>query len=119
VGTTGDSQSSHLGLILASIAWYFHCEEKVFLSFLHQRFTMEQAPVQIGQFVLGKNLGIGAFGKVRTKKEKDLDRCCLTTPRKAREDRTDCAKRTAYGRASATCVRDTRNFTSVAPRSYR
>jgi hypothetical protein len=28
--------------------------------------TMEQAPVQIGQFILGKNLGIGAFGKVRT-----------------------------------------------------
>lgn len=27
--------------------------------------TMEQAPVQIGQFILGKNLGIGAFGKVR------------------------------------------------------
>lgn len=25
---------------------------------------MEQAPVQIGQFILGKNLGIGAFGKV-------------------------------------------------------
>jgi hypothetical protein len=27
---------------------------------------MEQAPVQIGQFILGKNLGIGAFGKVRS-----------------------------------------------------
>ncbi|VEU41178.1 unnamed protein product [Pseudo-nitzschia multistriata] len=26
---------------------------------------MEQAPVQIGQFILGKNLGIGAFGKVK------------------------------------------------------
>lgn len=26
---------------------------------------MEQAPIQIGQFILGKNLGIGAFGKVR------------------------------------------------------
>lgn len=26
---------------------------------------MEQPPVQIGQFILGKNLGIGAFGKVR------------------------------------------------------
>jgi 5'-AMP-activated protein kinase catalytic alpha subunit len=26
---------------------------------------MEQPPVQIGQYVLGKNLGIGAFGKVR------------------------------------------------------
>ena len=25
---------------------------------------MEQAPVQIGQYILGKNLGIGAFGKV-------------------------------------------------------
>ena len=25
---------------------------------------MEQPPVQIGQYVLGKNLGIGAFGKV-------------------------------------------------------
>ena len=25
---------------------------------------MEQAPVKIGQFILGKNLGIGAFGKV-------------------------------------------------------
>jgi 5'-AMP-activated protein kinase catalytic alpha subunit len=28
---------------------------------------MEQAPVKIGQYVLGKNLGIGAFGKVRSK----------------------------------------------------
>ena len=27
--------------------------------------AMEQPPVQIGQYVLGKNLGIGAFGKVR------------------------------------------------------
>ena len=27
---------------------------------------MDQTPVQIGQYVLGKNLGIGAFGKVRT-----------------------------------------------------
>ncbi|KAL7555496.1 hypothetical protein ACA910_010969 [Epithemia clementina (nom. ined.)] len=26
---------------------------------------MEQPPVQIGQFILGKNLGIGAFGKVK------------------------------------------------------
>jgi hypothetical protein len=26
---------------------------------------MDRAPVQIGQFILGKNLGIGAFGKVR------------------------------------------------------
>jgi 5'-AMP-activated protein kinase catalytic alpha subunit len=26
---------------------------------------MEQPPVQIGQYLLGKNLGIGAFGKVR------------------------------------------------------
>jgi hypothetical protein len=26
---------------------------------------MDQAPVQVGQFILGKNLGIGAFGKVR------------------------------------------------------
>jgi hypothetical protein len=26
---------------------------------------MDQTPVQIGQFILGKNLGIGAFGKVR------------------------------------------------------
>lgn len=26
---------------------------------------MDQAPVQIGQFVIGKTLGIGAFGKVR------------------------------------------------------
>ena len=26
---------------------------------------MEQPPVQIGQYILGKNLGIGAFGKVR------------------------------------------------------
>lgn len=26
---------------------------------------MEQPSIQIGQFVLGKNLGIGAFGKVR------------------------------------------------------
>ena len=25
----------------------------------------EQAPVQVGQFILAKNLGIGAFGKVR------------------------------------------------------
>jgi hypothetical protein len=31
---------------------------------------MEQAPVQIGQFILGKNLGIGAFGKVRIKPSK-------------------------------------------------
>ena len=27
---------------------------------------MDQAPVQIGQFILDKNLGIGAFGKVRS-----------------------------------------------------
>jgi len=26
---------------------------------------MEQAPIKIGQYVLGKNLGIGAFGKVK------------------------------------------------------
>lgn len=26
---------------------------------------MDQSPVKIGQYVLGKNLGIGAFGKVR------------------------------------------------------
>mmetsp|Transcript_16373 Transcript_16373/g.25442 ORF Transcript_16373/g.25442 Transcript_16373/m.25442 type:complete len:726 (+) Transcript_16373:695-2872(+) len=26
---------------------------------------MEQVPVQVGQFILGKNLGIGAFGKVK------------------------------------------------------
>mmetsp|Transcript_42955 Transcript_42955/g.103959 ORF Transcript_42955/g.103959 Transcript_42955/m.103959 type:complete len:702 (-) Transcript_42955:1768-3873(-) len=26
---------------------------------------MDQAPIQIGQFILGKNLGIGAFGKVK------------------------------------------------------
>eukprot|EP00815_Leptocylindrus_aporus_P011166 CAMPEP_0116056302 /NCGR_PEP_ID=MMETSP0322-20121206/3944_1 /TAXON_ID=163516 /ORGANISM="Leptocylindrus danicus var. apora, Strain B651" /LENGTH=573 /DNA_ID=CAMNT_0003540115 /DNA_START=259 /DNA_END=1981 /DNA_ORIENTATION=- len=26
---------------------------------------MEQAPIQIGQFILGNNLGIGAFGKVK------------------------------------------------------
>jgi hypothetical protein len=26
---------------------------------------MDQTPIQIGQFILGKNLGIGAFGKVR------------------------------------------------------
>ena len=26
----------------------------------------EQAPVQVGQFILAKNLGIGAFGKVRS-----------------------------------------------------
>jgi hypothetical protein len=25
---------------------------------------MDQQPIQIGQFILGKNLGIGAFGKV-------------------------------------------------------
>ena len=25
---------------------------------------MDQAPIKIGQYVLGKNLGIGAFGKV-------------------------------------------------------
>jgi hypothetical protein len=30
-----------------------------------RRGIMDQAPVQIGQFILGKNLGIGAFGKVR------------------------------------------------------
>jgi hypothetical protein len=29
----------------------------------------EQAPVQIGQFILAKNLGIGAFGKVRWKND--------------------------------------------------
>ena len=36
---------------------------------------MEQAPVQIGQYILGKNLGIGAFGKVSNVKagsEKEL-----------------------------------------------
>jgi len=27
--------------------------------------TMDQPPVKIGQYILGKNLGIGAFGKVR------------------------------------------------------
>mmetsp|Transcript_7683 Transcript_7683/g.16439 ORF Transcript_7683/g.16439 Transcript_7683/m.16439 type:complete len:698 (+) Transcript_7683:129-2222(+) len=27
--------------------------------------SMEQPPVQIGQYILGKNLGIGAFGKVK------------------------------------------------------
>lgn len=32
---------------------------------IQQPYTMEQPPVQIGQYVLGKNLGIGAFGKVR------------------------------------------------------
>jgi hypothetical protein len=26
---------------------------------------MDQPPVKIGQYILGKNLGIGAFGKVR------------------------------------------------------
>ena len=26
---------------------------------------MEQPAIQIGQYILGKNLGIGAFGKVR------------------------------------------------------
>ncbi len=26
---------------------------------------MDEAPIQIGQYILGKNLGIGAFGKVR------------------------------------------------------
>jgi hypothetical protein len=26
--------------------------------------VMEQAPIKIGQYVRGKNLGIGAFGKV-------------------------------------------------------
>ena len=31
----------------------------------HWTIIMEQPPVQIGQYVLGKNLGIGAFGKVR------------------------------------------------------
>jgi hypothetical protein len=25
---------------------------------------MDQAPIKIGQYILGKNLGIGAFGKV-------------------------------------------------------
>ena len=33
--------------------------------YTHTIFSMEQPPVQIGQFILGKNLGIGAFGKVR------------------------------------------------------
>ena len=27
---------------------------------------MDQQPVQIGQYILGKNLGIGAFGKVNS-----------------------------------------------------
>jgi len=31
----------------------------------------EQAPVQIGQFILAKNLGIGAFGKVRCRNHRD------------------------------------------------
>ena len=35
-------------------------------SFLANMMEGEQTPVQIGQFVLAKNLGIGAFGKVRT-----------------------------------------------------
>jgi hypothetical protein len=34
---------------------------------------MEQAPVQIGQFILGKNLGIGAFGKVRQEPDRFVD----------------------------------------------
>ena len=34
--------------------------------------TMDQQPVQIGQYVLGKNLGIGAFGKVRFGFEQSL-----------------------------------------------
>lgn len=29
-----------------------------------KQLIMDQAPIQIGQFILGKNLGIGAFGKV-------------------------------------------------------
>ncbi len=28
------------------------------------KISMDQAPIKIGQYVLGKNLGIGAFGKV-------------------------------------------------------
>jgi hypothetical protein len=41
--------------------------------------AMEQAPVQIGQFILGKNLGIGAFGKVRRTRVRDplVFRGCL------------------------------------------
>lgn len=38
---------------------------------------MEQAPVQIGQFILGKNLGIGAFGKVRGSKLEEFPSCLL------------------------------------------
>jgi hypothetical protein len=41
--------------------------------------TMEQAPVQIGQFILGKNLGIGAFGKVRIIPIHQSSRFCLDT----------------------------------------
>lgn len=32
--------------------------------YIHVTMEGEQAPVQIGQFILAKNLGIGAFGKV-------------------------------------------------------
>lgn len=40
---------------------------------------MDQQPVQIGQYVLGKNLGIGAFGKVKSSSENLLSSskfCC-------------------------------------------
>jgi hypothetical protein len=38
----------------------------------------EQAPVQVGQFILGKNLGIGAFGKVSIMVLIDLRSFALT-----------------------------------------
>jgi len=38
---------------------------------------MEQAPVQIGQFILGKNLGIGAFGKVSERNSRERSKLPL------------------------------------------
>jgi len=52
---------------------------------------MEQAPVQIGQFILGKNLGIGAFGKVRTERGNGY-RGRMERAEKRHQSRDCCAK---------------------------
>lgn len=43
--------------------------------------TMDLTPVQIGQFILGKNLGIGAFGKVRSDRHVGRHETAMVTPR--------------------------------------